>query len=32
LEQELETTQTSLIATCNKLADKANALDTQVIR
>jgi septal ring factor EnvC (AmiA/AmiB activator) len=31
LEQELETMQASLIATHNKLADKSNALDTQVI-
>jgi chromosome segregation ATPase len=31
LEQELETMQTSLIATHNKLPDKSNALDTQVI-
>jgi hypothetical protein len=31
LEQELETMQASLVATHDKLAAKANALDTQVI-
>jgi DNA repair exonuclease SbcCD ATPase subunit len=32
LAQELETTQASLTATCDKLIAKSTALDTQVIR